>query len=234
MSLKDEVLDEFFIDINRHQLNIIQDDGVHRHIVLNRPGSSIYLFGLVTWPGHLTVYGDVGTMTFRRVHDMFDFFRTEHPNGTLATSPDYWAGKSEGLSGSARDQCFEWDAEGFELNVNQAFADWKERQEFDPEELEDPDSEAAQLVEERTSDINQILAESHNEDEAMIMVRDMDGGYEIFGDEWWEVRAKRMRPSYLWLCNAIQWGIQQYDKKKMSDAAIAAVNISINMRGLVK
>jgi hypothetical protein len=230
MSLKVDVLKAFLTDTDRHQLQIIQDDGVHRHIVLCRPGSSIYLFGLVTWPGHLTVYGDAGTMTFRRLDDMFDFFRTDHPEADLSTNPDYWSGKSEGLSGTARANCFEWDAEGFENNVNTAFDGWKASQEFDPEELADASSESAQLVEQYTYEINQILNISYDEHEAMAMVRDMEGCYEIFGDEWYDVSARRLRPSFLWLCYAIQWGIRKYDLKKM---AVAAVTKSINMRELV-
>ncbi len=75
-----------------HELTILHDDGLYRHVRCARPGSGIHRFELITWPGHLTISGDVDTaLTFRRADDMFQFFR-----GAGDINPGYWAEKIVG------------------------------------------------------------------------------------------------------------------------------------------
>ena len=69
----------FLGDVDWHVMTVLRDDGVHRHIRLKRPDSGSYWFDLITWPGTLCIDGDCGTYVFRRLEDMFQFFRTVAP-----------------------------------------------------------------------------------------------------------------------------------------------------------
>jgi hypothetical protein len=69
------IQERFLSDVRDHKLMIIKDDPPYRHIRLSRPGSSTYLFELVTYPGYLCYSGDMGCYVWSRVADMFTFFR---------------------------------------------------------------------------------------------------------------------------------------------------------------
>jgi hypothetical protein len=71
-----------------HQMTVLHDEGLYRHLRFATPGSSLYWFDLVTWPGCLTVGGDIEAFAFSRTDDMFAFFRA----GT-GINPSYWAEK---------------------------------------------------------------------------------------------------------------------------------------------
>jgi hypothetical protein len=94
-----------------HEMTVIVDQAVpdaegrpgspHRHLRFATPGTGLWAFDLVTWPGHLAISGDVGSFTFRRLHDMADFFGGAHVNAS------YWAeklvaGTAEGSFSSER------------------------------------------------------------------------------------------------------------------------------------
>lgn len=83
----------FFDAVRDHRLTVFRDDDVNRHIRLSRPSSSVYRFDLITWPGYLTVCGDIGTYVFARTLDMFSFFRSTE--GEHRINPDYWSKKLE-------------------------------------------------------------------------------------------------------------------------------------------
>lgn len=90
-----------------HQLTVLRDDGLYRHLKFRSPENSFYWFDLITWPGYLTVTGDMGTYTFSRTEDMFTFFR----NGYINTH--YWAEKLRAGATGGRDTAREHDADEF-------------------------------------------------------------------------------------------------------------------------
>lgn len=73
-------------DTAQHQMTVLHDDGVYRHIRFQSPATGIYWYELVTWPGRLTFAGDMGTWAFARLPDMFEFF-------TGPINPTYWGEK---------------------------------------------------------------------------------------------------------------------------------------------
>lgn len=97
---EDEMAERFPKEVADHELEILRDDGLYRHLRFlrvttdpetgKRSKSSFYWFDLVTWPGWLTVAGDCGTFVFSRIEDMFEFFRGSRIN------PDYWGEKAQG------------------------------------------------------------------------------------------------------------------------------------------
>ena len=88
--------DRFLRDIAQHQMTILRDDGVYRHLRFQVPGTPHRQFDLVTWPGYLAYTGDMGAYVFTRVHDMFKFFRRELQSYDM--DMHYWAEKCEAAS----------------------------------------------------------------------------------------------------------------------------------------
>lgn len=97
--------------IRAHEMTVLHDDGLYRHIRFCSPDCNFYWFDLITWPGHLTVNGDCGTFTFSRVEDMFGFFRGHRIN------PQYWAEK---ICGETRVKSYSEDL--FKQQVAEAVA----------------------------------------------------------------------------------------------------------------
>lgn len=82
-----------------HELRVLHADGLYRHLRFQRPGTSIWSWDLVTWPGNLAIKGDIGEgLIFSREDDMLRFFDHGQPDGHI--NAGYWAEK---LSRGSRD-----------------------------------------------------------------------------------------------------------------------------------
>lgn len=97
-----EIDSRFLMDTAFHRLEIIRDDGLYRHLRMQQPGTSNYYYDVITWPGYLTVTGDMGTWTFSRIADMFDFFGAWE--GGINTH--YWSEKLELVRAVRRAKCW--------------------------------------------------------------------------------------------------------------------------------
>lgn len=86
----------------QHQMTVMHEDGVYRHLRFQRPESWMYGFDIVTWPGHLYVGGDIEDFTFARIHDMADFFDMK-PD----INPHYWAEKITSRGGRVSTRVYE-------------------------------------------------------------------------------------------------------------------------------
>ena len=88
----------FVTDTADHVFTMLHDDGLYRHAKFAKPGTNIYRFDLVTWPGHLAVAGDMGEYVFKREPDMVPFFAGAGPMDAR-----YWAEKeARGVRGLRR------------------------------------------------------------------------------------------------------------------------------------
>lgn len=76
--------DDAFSD---HEMTVKHENGIYRHLRFVKPGTWMYGFDIVTWPGHLFVGGDIESFTFARVNDMIPFFAHAEIN------PHYWSEK---------------------------------------------------------------------------------------------------------------------------------------------
>ena len=68
-----EVHERFKKDTAEHQMTVLRDDGLYRHLRFRKPGTGIYGFDIVTWPGYLAISGDMGASMFTRLEDMIQF-----------------------------------------------------------------------------------------------------------------------------------------------------------------
>ncbi|MBN7389249.1 hypothetical protein I3U52_24390 [Mycobacteroides abscessus subsp. abscessus] len=105
------------VSTRNHKMTVLRDDDLYRHVRFAEPGTSIWHFDLVTWPGHLVISGDIGGYHFARLPDMFEFFRK--PVGYI--NAHYWAEK---LCGPIRSMSFSADV--FKRLVYGHFRHWCE------------------------------------------------------------------------------------------------------------
>lgn len=216
--------DRFLKDAETHQMTLMRDDGVHRHIRFRREnGNGEYWFDIITWPGTLCIDGDMGTYVFRRLHDMFEFFRTDREymtrNGNqLAINPGYWSEKLQAMPSKG---CQEFIADSFRQRVKEAFDNWVEsnKPEADSEfttkdDLEDFAEQKDFLWDALESD---VLSRADDGD-----VRAIDAAYAFTCDhapdfkmeDCWEWRCEGFTFHFIWCCYAIAWGVKSYDAAK--------------------
>jgi hypothetical protein len=94
IDIEQRVREAFVQDVSGHRLIVRHDQGLYRHLVFQqRQHSWNNWFELITAPGSLTVTGDRGSHTFRRLTDMFQFFRS-NPDRPHRINISYWAEKT--------------------------------------------------------------------------------------------------------------------------------------------
>lgn len=91
MSDYSEISERFARNTATHKMTVLQDDGLYRHLVFTAAGHGYHWFELITTPGQLVFSGDGDSYVFRRLDDMFQFFRTGlGRNGAITINPSYW------------------------------------------------------------------------------------------------------------------------------------------------
>ncbi len=121
--------ERFEREVGEHELIIMRDDGIYRHLRFKRPGTMSGYFDLVTWPYHLAYVGDMGDYLFTRVEDMLTFFRGHKPN------PSYWSGKC--ISVDKCGELEEFSEETFKANVEELLQEHIEAYYAAPDDPED-------------------------------------------------------------------------------------------------
>jgi len=75
-----------------HVMHILHEDGNYRHLRFQKPGTGIYHFDIITWPGSLVIRGDVGEgYVFTRELDMLRWF--DHGQAIGHINAHYWSEK---------------------------------------------------------------------------------------------------------------------------------------------
>lgn len=188
---------EFLEHVKNHQMIIKNDNGIYRHILFKRPNTIDRYFNITTWDGHLCISGDMGTFVFRRLTDMFDFFRGEGINR------GYWSEKLEA------GECKKYSPEKARAALDQEFENWKEDTGFNDEDIAYEKSELDNID---TDD-------QHEFNEAIRNWCPNKGGVQL--DDFWEHDLNEYTYHFTWCCHAIVWAIEQYDKhKEISDEQI--------------
>lgn len=196
-----DVKSRFLRDIAKHEMTVLLDQGVYRHIRFQRPGDNCCWFELVTWPGHLSIGGDMGTYVFSRTEDMFRFFRRDQ----LEVNEGYWAEK---VVSSDRTPVKEFRVEAvrqwFRENLRSHLDGWNKSERRD----------IIQQVREFFDYIDDL-----SEEEIRRAINDIDVDGDMVFHDMWEVDFTTYTFRFLWCLHAIVWGIQQYDATKVAQGA---------------
>lgn len=194
--MKDQPTERKFLrDIKNHQMTIIRDEGVHRHVRFRQSDTSNMYFDLITWPGTLCYHGDMGTYVFNRTNDMFEFFRDPSEGRTLRINPDYWSQKLDAVD----------RADGFEKFNAGLFAQKIKRYARESGAPKAVQKEIASEVEGWAEHGEMVAYERASNFE-------MDGFY--FTDLF-EFNFQSYTYRFVWCCYALAWGIRQYDKSTL-------------------
>jgi hypothetical protein len=199
--MKSEELIEalFLADTKNHQIEIRRDDGIYRHIKVRSPGTIHYGFDIITWPGWLCYTGDMGSYTFQRLEDMFEFFRRKVPGadpGHLEINTGYWGEKvqAEDRNGRVR----EFDADKFRSRLKEILT----HRGADNALLEAVQEEVLDAFSERDEREARELADGFRFE-----------GKVVFSDLW-DYDFKGPSYHFVWCCYALAWTIREYDKQK--------------------
>lgn len=190
----------FFCDIADHTLTLAKDEGLYRHLQFRKPGTGMYWFDIVTYPGALVIDGDMGTYVFRRLQDMFDFFRG-HPVPNVS----YW---SEKLRAPEPSGVMTYSPEVAEKWLREQLAEWLA--DLDDDHDQNARAQLTDAIEELITGWGAPLRDEH---ELRSALRDFDVRRHCFTDVW-ECDFREYDYRYLWCLWAIIWGIQQYDQFK--------------------
>jgi hypothetical protein len=223
---QNEIKEIFLKDTANHTMDIEMDNGLYRHLKFTNNGSQVYRFDIHTWPGYLTICGDMGTYVFSRIPDMFEFFRHDK----LKINTGYWAEKLQAVdSNNARSR----DGNGYEEFSADVFEEHV-KEEYDNfcEQYMDDDEEVTEAYPEDTQSRKQQLDELWLELREDVIPKADDGAFPAYEaamnfrwksddetlkfdmQDFWEHSSTEYTFHYIWILYAIVWGIQQYDKAK--------------------
>lgn len=205
------ITDQFIRDIATHEMQVMRDDGVSRHLRFKRPSTMCMHFDILTWPGYLCYTGDMGTFVFRRVTDMLEFFRAGKNDKPYRIDFRYWAEKVEAADKGDGLEAF--SAEKFKAEVR----DYFEQATDDTDAW--TDERKAALWEEIESDVLWPVADD-GESVAWAALRDFNHDDFRFDD--WERSCKEYSHRFLWCCHALEWAVRTYDAAKAEVQAVAA------------
>ncbi|GAA4221400.1 hypothetical protein FHR32_005070 [Streptosporangium album] len=197
-----DMAERFARETAAHEMTVLHDDGLYRHLRFQQPGTGMYWFELVTWPGKLAFAGDVDGYAFSCTPDMLGFFRQSSWQGGI--NPTYWDEKVI----ASHDSVMTYSQDLFNKQVAD---DLKEAEEHYPG-----------VTKAWNEKVNGDLAEYNTEHEhdARAALNDFEylpegaSGEPFRFYDAWEWQLKDYNWSFLWCCHAIVWGIAQYDKAK--------------------
>jgi hypothetical protein len=206
MSTETDTAERFAADVAYHQMTVLRDDGLYRHLRFVRVApnpktgkperSSFYWFDLITWPGSLVINGDMGGLMFSRIEDMFEFFRGHRVN------PQYWAEKLPAVT-RVKEYSFELLAQLVAEHIEDAAREF-------PGLAGDVKAEILDAADSGyEAGAHQLLADYRYYADPTDRYSDRQPDFEFY--DTWEWDLTDWSYQFLWCCHAIVWGIGQYD-----------------------
>lgn len=121
---------DFLGQTRGHELRVLRDEGLYRHLRVQAPGTRMWSWDVTTWPGHLATSGDIADgLVFTRLEDMIDFFslpeshRDYYSDGAPSIDVRYWAEK---LCGGSSHEVKRYDADLFLQQVREHLEEHEE------------------------------------------------------------------------------------------------------------
>lgn len=197
---------QFDEDIQRHQIKILMDSGVYRHIRYARPDSGMYRFDIITWPGYLAIAGDMGEYVFSRTHDMFTFFRSDSHRPNFS----YWAEKCCAASTSCQSPIYTFDRRKTTELVKEWVDNWCDEHSITFEERTEVEMDVLESLEDALNHDESLHSLYHwAYDYVNVKHRTLD--FSTYMTEYSSRSFQSFDFQYEWICHAIPWAIQQYD-----------------------
>ena len=232
----DPTEEQFLKDVADHEMQVLLDNGVYRHLRFKRPKSGIAWFDIVTWPGYLAYSGDMGSFVFSRLNDMFEFFRTDRRDDRLGINRSYWGEKLQAVdrSGSYR----EYSEDRLKRHVDDAVKAWVEEfdgpvGEADEEECVEAKAAFEKALREAVKEDIHCNIEGASEETGHRTLRDFcfehEGKKYEFSDTWeWDCQDYTYR--FTWCCYALAWSIRKYDELRVEAPVPAAAGAATEAR----
>lgn len=190
----------FARDTRGHEMTVLHEDGLYRHLKCADPTGGFYRFDLITWPHNLFLRGDGFSFGFAvwPTEDMFDVFRGSRSGGI---NPGYWQEKV--TAGRVKD----WSEDLFRAWV----LDEAGKAEFRfPGAVEAVGKQILHSDEhsiEFQGTAEYALANFHHGDYRLRFPHDWEKDFEDYS---WE---------YLFACHAVLFGIDRWDASRKAVAA---------------
>jgi len=120
MTAYSEIAARFARDTAAHEMTVLHDDGLYRHLkFMNPEHGSFGAFQVITWPYNLVVKtGWTFHFDVDATPDMFDLFRRTALTGQI--NPGYWSEKVR----AGRDEVEGFDPDLLKAEVASTLADW--------------------------------------------------------------------------------------------------------------
>ncbi|WP_314439428.1 hypothetical protein [Massilia timonae] len=226
--------ERFLRDIAGHQMMVVRDDGIYRHVRFKKPDTICLHFDLITWPGYLCYTGDMGTYVFTRLRDMFDFFRRSKSKDLFAVDHHYWAEKVEAGGRAGRGNgVTQFSKAKFDAAVRQRVEDFVEGEAGEATDLGETELFTCALGDLRAAVERDVIGADDNDircfdaaNEFVFGAEDSESWGAYFGAEttfeftdFWEVNHDEFTHRFQWCCYALAWGIRQYDESKAAAGA---------------
>lgn len=173
-----------------HELQVLHEDGLHRHLRFREPGTMMWHFDIITWPGYLAVVGDIADgYIFSRTTDMLEFFDDGQPDGHINAS--YWAEK---LAHGAND---------VKQFSNESFTSWL------TERLNDMEPLPADV-----EDLKSSARHAESVEQAIDVLNDHDISWDYEDPSCW----LDYKYQFILALHAILWGAKKYHAIKAEGA----------------
>ena len=213
----------FLKDVAGHEMQVLMDNGVYRHLRFKKPKTGIAWFDIVTWPGYLAYTGDMGSFVFSRLNDMFEFFRTDRREDRLGINRSYWGEKLQAVERSGHKGAYrEYSEDRLKQHVEDEIKTWIEEfegpvGEADEEECSEAKAKFEKALREAVEEDIYYHIEGESEETGQRILRDFcfehEGRKYEFSDTWeWDCQDYTYR--FTWCCYALAWSIKKYDEFK--------------------
>lgn len=202
--MSDKSQQAFLTDVQHHQMKVLRNDGLYRHLRFKRPETICESFDLITYPGGLLYRGDMGAFCFERTADMFAFFRTDR--GSI--NPSYWSEKLVGVD-RCRNPVKEFCEETFDQRIKEIVLRWVRDNEFH--------TTREQRRELWDTVLEEVIGADSDSGGYRKQIAANDFTHQVYPGERfhlhdiWEYDFTEYTHRFLWCCYALVWGIKQYD-----------------------
>lgn len=211
-SVQEKTLPGFLEDVKNHNMKIIHEDGLYRHIEFrNTNGSSNQSFAIMTWPYFLCIHGDMGDYVFTGPKDMFELFYTND-----LIDYDSFAGKRfvcggrEGVTEFSRDEIKKF----FKSEAIQY-----------AREIENP-AKRAEFYREAIEEIEDQLLRSPNLEDAVEDLIYWEYGSDLPFCSYFDVDCMKVPTHHFaWCCNAVVWAVEWYNHQLWKESCCVACGL---------